>query len=104
MVMAFLLVIQFENIDNFKMDLQNFKGILAFTLTSSLAQGLMFRSYSLVNAAILAPYTFTNVLMSVLLDFLALSHIPNSYTLFGCGMLIGSVVVSLIEDRKSIKK
>jgi drug/metabolite transporter (DMT)-like permease len=72
---------------------------LALGLCSSLGQYLVILAYRRAAASVLAPFSYTQLLSSTLLGYLAFQAVPDQATLLGAGVIILSGLYTAHRER-----
>jgi drug/metabolite transporter (DMT)-like permease len=61
---------------------------------------LLIAGHRIAPASVLSPFVYTQLIWVVLLGFLVFDHVPNSWTMAGAAMVIGSGLYLLYRERK----
>jgi len=61
---------------------------------------LLIAGHKLAPAAVLSPFVYTQLIWVVILGYLVFDHVPNSWTIAGAAIVIGSGLYLLYRERK----
>jgi drug/metabolite transporter (DMT)-like permease len=61
---------------------------------------LLIAGHRLAPAAVLSPFVYTQLIWVVILGYLVFDHVPNSWTIAGAAIVIGSGLYLLYRERK----
>ena len=66
----------------------------------SVGHFLLISGHRLAPAAVLSPFIYTQLIWVVILGYLVFDHVPNSWTMAGAAIVIGSGLYLLYRERK----
>jgi drug/metabolite transporter (DMT)-like permease len=67
---------------------------------ASLGHYLLICAHRLAPASVLSPFIYTQLLWVVILGYLVFDHVPNTWTMAGAAMVIGSGLYLLYRERR----
>jgi drug/metabolite transporter (DMT)-like permease len=73
--------------------------MLVLGVFGSIGHYLLIAAHRMVPASVLAPFTYTQLLWAVSLGFLVFGDVPNSWTLTGAAIVVGSGLYLLHRER-----
>ena len=74
--------------------------MLATGILGSLGHFCLISGHKLAPASVLSPFIYTQLLWVVILGYLVFDHVPNSWTMAGAAMVIGSGLYLLYRERR----
>lgn len=75
-------------------------GLVAVSgLTATAAQGLVVVAYRHANASVLAPFIYSQLVWSAALGLAVFGHVPDSWTLAGAAVIVGSGLYTAHRER-----
>jgi drug/metabolite transporter (DMT)-like permease len=74
--------------------------LLGIGVLGSAGHFLLIAGHRIAPASVLSPFVYTQLIWVVILGYLVFDHVPNSWTMAGAAMVIGSGLYLLYRERK----
>jgi drug/metabolite transporter (DMT)-like permease len=74
--------------------------LMAIGVLGSAGHFLLIAGHRIAPASVLSPFVYTQLIWVVILGYLVFDHVPNSWTMAGAAMVIGSGLYLLYRERQ----